>query len=116
MISYIPLWLGIAVSTLLAVRMVVSGLVVRRGILAWPMFTHQRLVDIRGFDQAGVELNQWHYFQHGDVNKTPEEIEDFLYFLETQGRTLKEVEVTAYDAGGVTRTFMSRPAEGWNPQ
>lgn len=113
MLSVIPAWLAVVGAVLITFRMVVSGFIVRRGLLSWPMFTGMCPIDIRGIDRDGRPLNQWDYFQHGDVNKSLEEVRVFLLFLESQKRVFDRVNVISYDENGVTKLVLIRSESGW---
>lgn len=114
MFGFLPNWLCWTLTALILLRALISGLVVRRGMFAWPMFSEMSLASFRLHDEKGNEYNQWDDLIHADVGMTKAGVDLYLEFLRERHGSRLEGTVTVHDRQGVSTFSIHNTQVDWS--
>lgn len=87
---------------LVVLRATISGLVVKAGLFAWPMFSSMSMASFRVWDHNGTELNQWDHLIHADIGMTRAGADLYLEYLRAERAIPVQGAVTMFEDSGIT--------------
>lgn len=102
LIAVLPEWASWGFVALVVARATISGLIVREGVFAWPMFSAMSMASFRMRDRNGAPHNQWDDLIHADIGMTRAGVELYLQFLREERVLAVDGTVTMFEDSGIS--------------